>query len=421
MRESVEPVIYKQGQNIIVKGEGLVEKNQYAMLQSLGVLNNGNNTDLNIYVGAALLVIMLVVMEYLMLYLFVPAVTRDKRKLLLHYIVILISLGVSIFLRAANSYLVPMMLSAMLLAGTLGLPAASMANIMSSVLISSLAAGSSDAYTVEMVQLITCTLVSGSFAAAICSGRSGRLRILFAGLAAAASNFTIMFLFGLMTSSTPEARVFDALWCAGGALISSLLCFALQPLLEVIFNLPTTSKLMDLSNPNHPLLKRLLLEAPGTYHHSLVVANLAEASAEAVGANPLLARVGGYYHDVGKLRRPDCFKENQLSAYNKLSEMQPIEAAQLVMSHTRDGAVLAHKYHLPREITRIILEHHGNTPVMFFYTLALKQANGGTVDVEDFRYHANPPSTKEGAIVLLCDTIEAAVRSMQNPTPEAIE
>ena len=229
-----------------------------------------------------------------------------------------------------------------------------------------------------------------------------------------------MLALGLMTSSV-GGMLTVALETMGGAGIAAVFCLAIQPLLEALFNLPTPTKLMELSNPNHPLMRRLLLEAPGTYHHSIVVANLAEASAEAIGANPLLARVGGYYHDVGKLRRPMYFKENQLGAENRLNETDPYTAAQIVIAHTRDGVTLARNYHLPREVSQIILEHHGNTPVMYFYTQALKNADGKPVDIADYRYDSNPPATREGAIVLLCDTIEAAVRSMQNPTPDAIE
>ena len=161
------------------------------------------------------------------------------------------------------------------------------------------------------------------------------------------------------------------------------------------------------------------MEAPGTYHHSIIVANLAEAAAEKIGANALLARTGAYFHDVGKLKRPGYFKENQ-QGINPLDQTDPYVSAAIVTTHTRDGLQLAQKYHLPPEIQDIIIQHHGDTPVMFFYHRALEQAGGREVDIADFRYDGTRPTTKEAAIVMFADTIEAAVRSMKDPSPKEI-
>ena len=150
------------------------------------------------------------------------------------------------------------------------------------------------------------------------------------------------------------------------------------------------------------------------------MANLSEAAAEKIGANPLLARTGAYFHDVGKLKRPLYFKENQMGE-NPHDHTDPYVSAAIVTTHTRDGLQLAQKYRLPMEIQKIIVEHHGDTPVMFFYHKALQQANGKPVDIADFRYDGARPTSKESAIVMLADTIEAAVRSMPDPTPQAIE
>lgn len=419
-RDSVEPVIYKQGQNILVKGEGRVERYQYELLASLGMLSN-NTVDISIYLGSALLVALILSVAMVLLRLSEPALVHDYKRLILLFTILAVTLLSCILMRLFNVYLVPVALSALLLSAMLGLNASVIFNAVMALLVSALAAGGNTAYTAEMVQLLACSLCSGTLGGMILYRNSKRLHVIWAGAAVGACNFIVMFALGLMTSYNLDIVVQTALWSLAGGLISAVLCIAVQPLLEVIFNLPTPTKLMELSNPNHPLLRRLLLEAPGTYHHSIVVANMAEAAAEAIGANPLLARVGGYYHDVGKLRRPQYFKENQLGAENKLAENDPYTAAQIVISHTRDGVTLARNYHLPREVLRIIAEHHGNTPVMYFYTAAVKNANGAPVNADDYRYDSQPPSTKEGAVVLLCDTIEAAVRSMQNPTPDMIE
>ena len=419
-RAEVEPVVYKQGQNIVVKGEGRVERYQYEMLSSMGLLSN-TSINISIYLGSVLLVVLTLSVAMALLRLLRKDIVYDLKRLILLFVILLITYTACILVRLYNIYLAPVALAALLLSAMLGLEAGLLFNVAMTVLVAALAAGGNTAYTSEMVQLIACYLCSGTIGASLVYKKSNRIRIMLVGIAMGAFNFIVMIALGWMTSSSLDSVMRNALWLLAGGVISAALCIAIQPLLEMLFNLPTPTKLMDLSNPNHPLLHRLLLEAPGTYHHSIVVSSLAEAAAEAIGANPLLARVGGYYHDVGKLRRPMYFKENQLGGENKLIETDPYTAAQIVISHARDGATLARQYHLPREVVRIIQEHHGNTPVMYFYSQALKEANGAPVDVADFRYDANPPATKEGAIVLLCDTIEAAVRSMPNPTPEAIE
>jgi len=419
-RDAVEPVVYKQGQNILVKGEGRVERYQYEMLLSLGLLNN-TDIDIRIYLGGALLVALVLSLAMVLLRLTAREIVHDYKRMILLFTILIFTLLCCIAMRLLNIYLAPAALAGMLISAMLGLLPGLICNAAMALLVSALAAGGSTAYTAEMVLMLTGTLCSGTVGAMLLYKHSNRLRVITAGLCVGVCGFAVICALELMTSSSMSTVLTNALWCLGGGVVSGILCIAAQPLLELTFNLPTPTKLMELSNPNHPLLRRLLLEAPGTYHHSIVVANLAEAAAEAIGANPLLARVGGYYHDIGKLRRPKYFKENQLGGENLLVESDPYTAAQIVISHTRDGAVLARSYHLPREVIRIILEHHGNTPVMYFYTAAVKEANGQPVDADKFRYDAAPPATKEGAIVLLCDTIEAAVRSMPNPTPDTIE
>ena len=172
--------------------------------------------------------------------------------------------------------------------------------------------------------------------------------------------------------------------------------------------------------PRNPLLKRLQLEAPGTYHHSIIVANLAESAADKIGANAYLARAGAYYHDIGKLKRPGYFSENQRGR-NPHENTDPYVSAAILTAHTRDGALIAQKNHLPPEVQDIILQHHGVTPVMFFYHKALQMSDGKHVDINDFRYAGPKPQTREASVVMLADTIEAAVRSMKDPTPKGID
>ncbi|NLD83299.1 MAG: HDIG domain-containing protein, partial [Clostridiales bacterium] len=419
-REAVEPVVYKQGQNIVVRGEGRITANQLAMLSTLGLLSGGV-VDLPMYLGAALLVVLTLTLMFYLLRRRGGSILHDTARLLLLLLVMAISLGLCILARMINAYLSPLLLCALLMTVLLGLRAGLICHMALTVLVAALAAGGSQEFTEVMVELIVCGLLGGVAAALMASVKVSRSWMMLSGLLGCAVDFLAILALGLMTASEQSGNLNHAMWKVGGSLLATLLSIGLQPLLEMLFNLPTPMKLLELSNPNQPLLRRLLLEAPGTYHHATIVSNLAEAAAEAVGANPLLARVGGLYHDIGKLKRPSYFTENQLGGINAHDHTDPQVSAAIITSHTKDGVALAKAYRLPLEVQEIIAEHHGDTPVMYFYHKALQQADGKPVDINTFRYDGHPPRTKEGAIVLLCDTIEAAVRTMKNPTTEGIE
>lgn len=206
--------------------------------------------------------------------------------------------------------------------------------------------------------------------------------------------------------------------------LSSVLTIGSLPFLETTFGITTSLRLLEMSNPNQPLLKRLLLEAPGTYHHSILVGNLAEAAADAVKADSLLARVGAYYHDIGKLKRPYFFIENQLTAENPHDKLSPTLSNLIILAHVKDGLELAKEHQLPKVVTDIMVQHHGTSLVSFFYNKAVSQAKEGRhdpVSEDDFRYEGPKPQTKEAAIVMLADSVEAAVRSVQKSNPGRIE
>lgn len=417
--DAVEPVTYLQGQNIIREGER-VTANQIAMLSDLGLLED-NQYDLSIYGGAAMLVAAAIVVLVLVLHLLAPGVLHDTRSMMVIMLVMVLTEGLSVLMvKLFHVYLAPMTMGAMLLTGLLGSHAGLAGAMSLSLLISGLVAGSNTSFTAEMVHLLISGLVGGILSVRFLKGKPQRLRVVICGLLVAVSNVLLMLSIDLMTSSDAHGMLNNVAWSIGGAVLSGVLAVGFQPVFETVFNLATPSKLLELANPNQQLLRRLLIEAPGTYHHSIVVANLAEAAAERIGANPLLARTGAYFHDIGKLKRPLYFKENQMGE-NPHDRTDPYVSAAILTTHTRDGLQLAQKHHLPPEIQRIIVEHHGDTPVMFFYHKALQQANGKPVDIADFRYDGSRPSTKESAIVMLADTIEAAVRSMPDPTPDAIE
>ncbi|MCL6551783.1 MAG: HDIG domain-containing protein [Firmicutes bacterium] len=241
-----------------------------------------------------------------------------------------------------------------------------------------------------------------------------------AGLVVGAANAVAIVGMGLAEGRElyPAAVVAGA-WGVAGGLLAGVAAIGVLPFVEQLFGLVTPIKLLELGNPAHPLLRRLQLEAPGTYHHSIMVSNLAEAAAEAVGADALLARIGTYYHDIGKLRRPAFFVENQLGIDNPHEKMTPSLSALTVAAHVRDGLELAREYGLPPVIQEFIAQHHGTTRLTYFHHQALER--GDAVDEATFRYEGPRPQRREVAIVMLADAVEAAVRSLTRPTPDRLE
>jgi putative nucleotidyltransferase with HDIG domain len=236
------------------------------------------------------------------------------------------------------------------------------------------------------------------------------------GLASAAATLGA----GLLDGGA-EYRVLaaNAGWALGSGFLAAVITIGVLPFLEQWFGIVTPIKLLELANPAHPLLRRLQLEAPGTYHHSIMVGNLAEAAAEAVGADALLVRVGCYYHDIGKLRRPAFFVENQSGIENPHEKMTPSLSALTVSAHVRDGLELAREYGLPQAIGDFIPQHHGTALLAYFFHQALER--GEPFDEAAFRYDGPKPQTPETAIVMLADAVEAAVRTVARPTPDRLE
>lgn len=213
----------------------------------------------------------------------------------------------------------------------------------------------------------------------------------------------------------------DSLYIVLNGIVSSMIVFFILPLFEGMFNIITPYGLAELTD--HELLKTLLDKAPGTYHHSLMVSNLCEAAAEVVGANPILARVGALYHDIGKLQRPLFFVENQsyFGIENPHKNHNPHVSKMLITAHTKDGVELAKKYGLPPIINNFILQHHGESLVRYFYNEAVKEKGIDSVQEEQFRYSGPKPNMKETSILMLADAVESAVRAQKTPTAEQIE
>lgn len=220
----------------------------------------------------------------------------------------------------------------------------------------------------------------------------------------------------------------NACYHAGAAFMVGLLIQSLLPIIEKIFRIATSMTLLDYSDANQPLLKRLAMEAPGTFSHSLLIGSISEAAAEAIGRNGLLCRVGAYYHDIGKINKPSYFVENEMGSANKHLELSPAMSHLIIVGHVKDGIEMAKEYGLPSVLRQFIESHHGTTLVEHFYHEAKKLKNQNskakavdTPSESEFRYPGPKPGTKEAAIVMLADAIEGAVRSLAEVTPTRIE
>ena len=211
-----------------------------------------------------------------------------------------------------------------------------------------------------------------------------------------------------------------AMWAAVNALFSSLASMFLLPIFEALFNITTRFTLLELTDLNSPILKRLNIEAPGTYHHAMLLGNLVDTVATEIGADPLKARVMAYYHDIGKLLKPEYYSENQEAGFNKHEKITPQMSKTILISHVKDGVELARDEKLPDLVIDAIQQHHGTTVMAFFYQKALETDSHSSVNKDDFRYPGPRPSTRETALLMLADTVEPAVRSLKEPTPSSI-
>lgn len=247
-----------------------------------------------------------------------------------------------------------------------------------------------------------------------------RSTLLVTGVFIGLGNLAVVVSADLISHTLLTTRgAFDVVMGFLGGLIVGIVVSGILPIFESLFNMATDIKLLELSDLNHPLLREMVVQAPGSYHHSVIVGNLAEEAAKHVGASSLFARVASYYHDVGKIFKPEYFIENQQDSINRHDKLSPSMSSLILMSHVKDGVELAKEHKLPPAIIDIIHQHHGTSLISFFYNKAKEQKNHDhqQVNEDDFRYHGPKPKGKEAAIVLLADSVEAASRTLEDPTP----
>ena len=267
------------------------------------------------------------------------------------------------------------------------------------------------------------SLFAGSLAAAMLSYRvRRRSQVIRAGLLAGIIQFGVAFIMereqSFFVLSVPDFNLLKV--CLLNGFLSGVIVSGFLPVFEHIFKVVTNISLLELSDFNRPVLRKLILEAPGTYQHSLVVANLSEAAAESIGANSLLARVGSYYHDIGKMIKPEYFVENLVSYKDVHKKLKPSMSKLIIVNHVKEGIELAKKHHLNPRIIDFIPEHHGRSLVYYFYRRAKELEPEGKHE-EEYRYPGPKAQSKETAIVGLADTVEALSRTLEEPTPARIE
>ena len=410
---SVKPVTYMKGQNIVVRGE-IVSTEAYNVLTQMGLLDQPES-ELDFTLSTILYIALLFVFYIVYAAHFEKKLSANTKHVAILAILTVLAMGLTAVLaRVAPSLLITYMV-VILAAVLISTRSAVSFGAFISFLIVTVLTSKQAFFTETAFMQAVASITGGIFAAALLRKVSQRAALILAGLLASVPGVVLQVILWKANLVASSAVFSNMGWAVAGGLISGIVAVGLLPALESIFKITTPAKLLELSDPNHPLLKRLLMEAPGTYHHSLYVGNLAEAACEAVGANSLLARVGAYYHDVGKLKNPMYFVENQRAGINPHDNMDPGMSAQVIMNHVDAGTELLSKYNIPTEIKRIAQQHHGNTPVAYFYHKAKKAENGNAADIKDFRYPCPRPDTKESAIVMLADTVEAAMRTLEDP------
>lgn len=412
--KGVSKVMIKKNQIIVKEGEPITQK-QINILTELGLIGEDISKDyIYTYIILFFYVLFVLILQYIYMKNENNKILNNTKLVFLILLLNLLSLIIARVFTLVSVFLIPIACTPILMTVFLGSKISIIINSFNLLFIGIIIGFDP--------QIILVAIVANIISSLTLKKVNQRNDILYSTAYLAVSSAIIVLSSGILLSNNIKRILIDVALATGGAFISGILAMGLLPFLESSFNLVTNMKLLELSNPNNLLLKRLLMEAPGTYHHSIMVANLAEVAAEEVGANPMLVRVGAYYHDIGKIKRPFFFGENQLGGVNPHDKISPALSTTIIISHVKDGLELAKEYDVPTIVTDMIAQHHGTTLVKYFYyTLKNNSENPDLIKEDDFRYPGPKPQTKEAAIIMMADSVEAAVRSIQEPTLDKIE
>ncbi|HEY3374835.1 MAG TPA: HDIG domain-containing protein [Candidatus Aquicultor sp.] len=412
-KASVSPVIVnkQKGETVVREGE-IVTSSQVRILRELGLMTRG--IDLMRLAGLTLFALVSFLAFGLYLYHYEPKVFKSDRLIAVLGIIFLVTVLAAKFVGPFYSFFViPVGAAAMLTALLFNSQTAVLMTLMLSIY-SGLLAGQNYQYALY-------GLFTGLFAIFAINNIRHRTDLVLSGAWVTAAS-TMVALITTLLSGAAWVDVFKNLgWGLVGGISTAVLAIGGLPFLEKVFGITTDIKLVELSYPNQPLLREMMMKAPGTHNHSVMTGNLAETAAEEIGANPLLARVGAYYHDIGKTKRPMFFVENQIGGDNPHDHTNPSLSCLIITSHVKEGVELAKKYRLPDEIVDIINQHHGTSVVQYFFHKAKENIAKETICEENFRYAGRKPSSKEAALVMLADSVEAAARTITKPSPGRIE
>jgi putative nucleotidyltransferase with HDIG domain len=391
------------------------------------ILLQGRRLDLRVVLGTTLLVAMLNGLFFGYLIRFRRNVLKSRARTSL---ICLLSLIVLVVARLSTvldwpPYLVPVTAATIVMSVVFGRRLAFEASWMLLTYVAAILMTAPGTTAIELARAVL-VLGSGVMAAVLTTGRiRTRGKIIRIGVMIGAAQFAVIAAVHLaFPDRAPAAEILtELLWGLGHGILVGFIVSGSLPLIEYLFGISTDISLLELSNiAQQTVLRRLLVAAPGTYNHSFVVGMLAEEAAEAVGANPLLARVGGYYHDIGKMMKPEYYGENEVVPGESHRPLSPTMSTLIIKSHVKDGSELGRHHDLPKPIIDIIEQHHGTTLVEYFYNEALKRAKEGErVEQSLFRYDGPKPQSREAGIVMLADSVEAATRSLSDPTPARIE
>lgn len=414
VQKNVPKVIIKKNQTIVSEGEPVTAE-QIEILKDLGILDqNGGGSFLLLYSMLAIFTVVTFFIQYFYIYKYHKNVYKNTKLVVLINIINIFSFILARVIGEISPFVIPLacapILITLLIDYKLSLIVCSINVIIISALVN---------FNPQIMILGILNAILGAISFRKMQQRND---IFYSSIWLMIISAIITFTTGVLLSNNfKEIFIFSGL-SAVGVIFSAILSIGVLPFLESSFDVVTTLKLLELSNPNNPLLKKLLMEAPGTYHHSMLVANLAEMAAEEVNANPVIARVGAYFHDVGKTKRPYFFGENQFGKENPHDKITANLSTLIITSHVKDGVELAKEYNIPDVIKDIIEQHHGTTLVKYFYyKMKNSSENPDEVNEEDFRYPGPIPSSKEAGIIMLADSTEAAVRSISEPTKGKIE
>lgn len=422
-KANVDPIRILQGQIIVQEGQ-LIDRDVYHQLEILGMLSN--KQSYKPILGLGLFILLQMAFFYATFYNWKADTKLKTRNLVITISIYLSSIVAMKLLNLVSSefdvmigFIFPAAVIPMLIRKLVNERIALLTTIMTA------AVGGivfQEGYSSVIQMEVSLYIIFSGFASIyLMRNVKRKSSVMTTSLNVSAVNIAFIAFYLLLSQSNygPKELVYYLTAAIVSAILSGALTLGLVPFIESAFGLLSTDRLIELSNPNHPLLKKILVETPGTYHHSVMVANLADAACEAIGADGLLARVGCYYHDIGKTKRPGFFVENQMSGINPHDQLPPKTSRDIIIAHTEDGAKILEQHKIPKEIVDIARQHHGTSLVKFFYYK--EKENNPDVDEFAFRYAGPKPQTKEIAIISIADSVEAAVRSMKNPTSEGIQ